>query len=268
MQILFKVIRLIATMCLVLNASQLIANNTTQLAVNAVPANTTVLLNTEKFKSKNDQIAYALGVSLGYYMGNSLKEQEKLGVKLDKDQLIAGIQDIFLNKSKLSSMDVNTTLQGFEAQIKAAAQVNIEQEARENESKGIKYRNAFAKEKGVKKTTTGLLYQVEKAGVGAAPKESDTITVNYRGTLINGVQFDSSYTRGAPLTLRLDSVIPGWTEGLKQIGKEGKIKLVIPPTLAYGKTEVPGIPVNSTLVFYIDLLDVKASLAVEGKKIK
>jgi FKBP-type peptidyl-prolyl cis-trans isomerases 1 len=81
--------------------------------------------------------------------------------------------------------------------------------------------------------------------------------VNYKGTLIDGKEFDNSYTRGEPLSFRLDGVIPGWTEGLKNIKKGGKIKLVIPPALAYGKTGVPGIPANSTLVFDVELLDIK-----------
>ncbi|NXC23397.1 FKB1A protein, partial [Corythaeola cristata] len=102
-----------------------------------------------------------------------------------------------------------------------------------------------------------LLYQVEKEGTGDAPKDSDTVVVNYKGTLIDGTEFDNSYTRGEPLSFRLDGVIPGWTEGLKHVKKGGKIKLVIPPNLAYGKNGVPGIPANSTLVFDVELLDIK-----------
>ena len=82
------------------------------------------------------------------------------------------------------------------------------------------------------------------------------MVVNYKGTLIDGKEFDNSYTRGEPLSFRLDGVIPGWTEGLKNIKKGGKIQLVIPPDLAYGKTGVPGIPANSTLVFDVELLDI------------
>lgn len=81
----------------------------------------------------------------------------------------------------------------------------------------------------MKTSKTGLLYKVEKEGAGDAPKDSDTVVVNYKGTLIDGKEFDNSYTRGEPLSFRLDGVIPGWTEGLKNIKKGGKIKLVIPP---------------------------------------
>ena len=209
------------------------------------------------FKNDDQKSAYALGASLGRYMENSLKEQEKLGIKLDKDQLIAGVQDAFADKSKLSDQEIEQTLQAFETRVKTAAQDRMEKDATENETKGKAFRDAFAKEKGVKTSSTGLLYKVEKAGTGDAPKDSDTVVVNYKGTLIDGKEFDNSYTRGEPLSFRLDGVIPGWTEGLKNIKKGGKIKLVIPPALAYGKTGVPGIPANSTLVFDVELLDIK-----------
>ena len=129
----------------------------------------------------------------------------------------------------------------------------------------VKMLNAYAKEKGVKTSSTGLVYQVVEAGKGEAPKDSDTVVVNYKGTLIDGKEFDNSYTRGEPLSFRLDGVIPGWTEGLKNIKKGGKIKLVIPPELAYGKAGVPGIPPNSTLVFDVELLDVKPAPKADAK---
>ncbi|MDU9089386.1 FKBP-type peptidyl-prolyl cis-trans isomerase, partial [Klebsiella pneumoniae] len=209
------------------------------------------------FKNDDQKSAYALGASLGRYMENSLKEQEKLGIKLDKAQLIAGVQDAFADKSKLSDQEIEQTLQAFETRVKTAAQQKMEKDATENEAKGKAFRDNFAKEKGVKTSKTGLLYKVEKEGAGDAPKDSDTVVVNYKGTLIDGKEFDNSYTRGEPLSFRLDGVIPGWTEGLKNIKKGGKIKLVIPPDLAYGKTGVPGIPANSTLVFDVELLDIK-----------
>lgn len=259
MKSLFKVTLLATTMTLALSATQVMAADAakTAAATSEEAAKPAEAPSTGKFNSDDEQAAYALGASLGRYMENSLKEQEKLGIKLDKAQLIAGVQDAFANQSKLNDADIEKTLQSFEARVKAAAQAKMEQDAKENEDKGGKYRDAFAKEKGVKKTESGLLYQVEKEGTGDAPKDSDTVVVNYKGTLIDGSVFDNSYDRGEPLSFRLDGVIPGWTEGLKQIKKGGKIKLVIPPTLAYGKTGVPGIPANSTLVFDVELLDVK-----------
>jgi len=175
------------------------------------------------------------------------------------------VQDAFAGKSKLTDKEIEQTLQSFEVRVKGAAQTKIEQDAKENAGKGEAYAAKFAKEKGVKKTDSGLLYQVAKEGSGDAPKDSDTVVVNYKGTLIDGSEFDNSYTRGEPLSFRLDGVIPGWTEGLKHVKKGGKIKLVIPPQLAYGKNGVPGIPANSTLVFDVELLDIKPAPKADEK---
>ncbi len=253
MKSLFKVTVLAATMAMALNAQVFAEENAGKAAAAPAPA----VSAEKKFDTDDQQAAYALGASLGRYMENSLKEQEKLGIKLDKTQLIAGVQDAFADKSKLTDQEIEQTLQGFEARVKASAQAKMEQDAKASEEAGKKYRDSFAKEKDVKTTKSGLMYQVEKEGTGEAPKDTDTVTVNYKGTLTDGSEFDNSYSRGEPLSFRLDGVIPGWTEGLKHIKKGGKIKLVIPPDLAYGKTGVPGIPANSTLVFDVELLDVK-----------
>lgn len=252
MKSLFKVTLLATTMTLALNTGAMAAE-----PVKASDSSTTSTT-TAKFNNDEQAAAYALGASLGRYMDNSLKEQEKLGIKLDKEQLIQGVQDAFADKSKLSDEEIEKTLQSFEGRVKEAAKTKMKQDAKENADKGTKYRDTFAKEKGVKKTNSGLLYQVEKEGTGAAPKDSDTVVVNYKGTLVDGTEFDNSYKRGEPLSFRLDGVIPGWTEGLKHLKKGGKIKMVIPPALAYGETGVPGIPANSTLVFDVELLDIKS----------
>ncbi|AFR05233.1 FKBP-type peptidyl-prolyl cis-trans isomerase [Pectobacterium carotovorum subsp. carotovorum PCC21] len=249
MKSLFKVTLLATTMALALNAGQALAADKAQASDTTAAA---------KFKNDEQAAAYALGASLGRYMDNSLKEQEKLGIKLDKDQLIAGVQDAFADKSKLTDEEIEKTLQGFEGKVKAAAEAKMKQDAKDNADKGAKYLESFAKEKGVKKTESGLLYKVEKEGSGNVPKDSDTVVVNYKGTLVDGSEFDNSYKRGEPLSFRLDGVIPGWTEGLKYVKKGGKIKLAIPPALAYGENGVPGIPANSTLVFDVELLDIKS----------
>ncbi|WP_058910342.1 FKBP-type peptidyl-prolyl cis-trans isomerase [Entomohabitans teleogrylli] len=259
MKSLFKVTLLASAMAVAFNAP--LASAADAAKKEAAPAQES----SSAFKNDDQKAAYALGASLGRYMENSLKEQEKLGIKLDKDQLIAGVQDAFGDKSKLSDQDIEQTLQTFEARVKTAAQEKMEKDAKENAEKGKAYRDTFAKEKNVKTTSTGLLYQVEKEGSGEVPKDTDTVVVNYKGTLIDGKEFDNSYTRGEPLSFRLDGVIPGWTEGLKHIKKGGKIKLVIPPELAYGKTGVPGIPANSTLVFDVELLDIKPAPKADEK---
>ncbi|EKY3200297.1 FKBP-type peptidyl-prolyl cis-trans isomerase [Cronobacter turicensis] len=258
MKSLFKVTLLTTTMAVAFNAPLTFA------APAAQQQNTAAADSKAAFQNDDQKSAYALGASLGRYMENSLKEQEKLGIKLDKNQLIAGVQDAFADKSKLSDQEIEQTLQAFETRVKGAAQAKVEKDATENETKGKAFRDKFAKEKGVKTSSTGLLYKVEKEGTGAAPKESDTVVVNYKGTLIDGQEFDNSYKRGEPLSFRLDGVIPGWTEGLKNIKKGGKIKLVIPPELAYGKNGVPGIPANSTLVFDVELLDINPAAKADA----
>ncbi|MFU0865858.1 FKBP-type peptidyl-prolyl cis-trans isomerase [Kluyvera ascorbata] len=258
MKSLFKVTLLATTMAVALNAPLTFAADAAAKAAPAADAKAAPAAGSKAaFKNDDQKSAYALGASLGRYMENSLKEQEKLGIKLDKDQLIAGVQDAFADKSKLSDQEIEQTLQAFETRVKTSAQAKMEKDAADNEAKGKAFRDKFAKEKGVKTAKSGLLYKVEKEGTGDAPKDSDTVVVNYKGTLTNGKEFDNSYTRGEPLSFRLDGVIPGWTEGLKNIKKGGKIQLVIPPDLAYGKTGVPGIPANSTLVFDVELLDIK-----------
>ncbi|ELY3760570.1 FKBP-type peptidyl-prolyl cis-trans isomerase [Cronobacter universalis] len=259
MKSLFKVTLLATTMAVAFNAPLTFAAPAAQQQNNTAAADSKAA-----FQNDDQKSAYALGASLGRYMENSLKEQEKLGIKLDKNQLIAGVQDAFADKSKLSDQEIEQTLQAFETRVKGAAQAKVEKDATENETKGKAFRDKFAKEKGVKTSSTGLLYKVEKEGTGAAPKESDTVVVNYKGTLIDGQEFDNSYKRGEPLSFRLDGVIPGWTEGLKNIKKGGKIKLIIPPELAYGKNGVPGIPANSTLVFDVELLDINPAAKADA----
>ena len=104
---------------------------------------------------------------------------------------------------------------------------------------------------------SGLMYQIENPGTGANPKPEETVKVHYTGTLVNGTVFDSSVQRGEPVEFQLDQVIPGWTEGLQKIAKGGKIKMYIPPQLAYGDEGRQGIPPASTLVFDVELIEIK-----------
>ncbi|MDK7757386.1 FKBP-type peptidyl-prolyl cis-trans isomerase [Providencia rettgeri] len=209
------------------------------------------------FKNAEERNAYALGASLGRYMQNSLEEQKTIGINLDKAQLLAGVQDAFNGKSKMTDAEVEETLRQFEGQVKEAADKKMKDESAANEKKGAEYREKYAKEKGVVKTKSGLLYKIEKDGTGAKPKADETVVVHYKGSLIDGTEFDSSYSRNEPLTIPLNSVIKGWTEGLVNLKKGGKMQLVIPADLAYGENGVPGIPANSTLVFDVELLDIK-----------
>lgn len=116
---------------------------------------------------------------------------------------------------------------------------------------------AFAAEPKEEKTLSGIGITILKEGTGANPKITDAVTVNYRGTLTNGQEFDSSYKRGQPATFPLTRVIACWTEGVQKIRVGGQARLVCPPELAYGNKNIPGIPPNSTLIFEVELLGIE-----------
>lgn len=116
---------------------------------------------------------------------------------------------------------------------------------------------AIAAEPKEEKTASGIVITKIKEGTGASPKSSDTVKVHYRGTLVNGKEFDSSYGRGQPASFPLNRVIPCWTEGMQTMKTGGKSKLVCPSNLAYGSRGIPGtIPPDSTLVFEVELLEI------------
>ena len=128
-----------------------------------------------------------------------------------------------------------------------------------NLQKGEAFLAENAKKEGVKVTASGLQYKVLQEGTGRSPKDTDTVVVNYRGTLISGKEFDSSYKRHKPATFPLNRVIPGWTEGVQLMKEGAKYQFTIPSKLAYGERGAPGgtIPPNSTLIFEIELISVK-----------
>jgi FKBP-type peptidyl-prolyl cis-trans isomerase FkpA len=121
------------------------------------------------------------------------------------------------------------------------------------------YLDKAAAEPGATKTTSGLIYREQRAGAGASPKETDTVKVNYRGTLVDGTEFDSSYKRNEPAQFPLNGVIKCWTEGLQKMKVGGKATLVCPSDLAYGDQGRPSIPGGASLVFEIELLDIVAA---------
>jgi len=125
--------------------------------------------------------------------------------------------------------------------------------------KGQAFLQENAKKEGVKTTASGLQYKVLTEGKGKSPKASDTVTVNYRGTLLDGTEFDSSYKRGEPISFPLNRVIPGWTEGVQLMKEGAKYQFYIPANLAYGKNGTPGGPIgpDETLIFDVELIKVQ-----------
>jgi FKBP-type peptidyl-prolyl cis-trans isomerase len=125
--------------------------------------------------------------------------------------------------------------------------------------KGVQFLAENATKKGVKVTPSGLQYEVITEGTGKSPKATDTVQVHYKGTLLDGTEFDSSYKRGQPATFPLNRVIPGWTEGVQLMKEGSKYKFFIPSKLAYGASGTPGGPIgpNEALIFEVELLKVQ-----------
>lgn len=128
----------------------------------------------------------------------------------------------------------------------------------ENTKANVAFFHQLKENKNVVELPSGLRYEILAQGDGPSPQPTDNVKVHYTGTLINGEVFDSSVERGQPAEFALNEVIPGWTEGIQKVNKGGKIKLYVPPHLAYGDDGRPGIPPSSTLVFEVELLDIKS----------
>src|SRR5437879_7550332 len=168
--------------------------------------------------------------------------------------LAAGIKDAIAGKPQLNPDQIKEVMTTFEK--------DMEQKQKEagdkNKAEGTKFLEENKKKESVKTTASGLQYKVLKDGNGAQPKKTDTVTVNYRGTLINGTEFDSSYKRGQPASFPVNGVIPGWSEALQLMKVGSKYQLFVPSNLAYGERAVsPDLSANSTLIFEVELLDAK-----------
>ncbi|MEW6999771.1 FKBP-type peptidyl-prolyl cis-trans isomerase [Colwelliaceae bacterium BS250] len=200
--------------------------------------------------------AYGLGASIGAYMSNNLTEQEKIGVVLDKELLIAGFTESINGAAQLEEDEIRTILMALDKEVndKKAAAATLANE--KNVTAGQEFLATNAIVEGVLVTESGLQYQVLTAAEGAKPVATDTVKVHYKGTLIDGTTFDSSYDRGEPIEFPLNGVIPGWTEGVQLMNVGSKYKFVIPSDLAYGPNGTGPIPGNATLVFEVELLDI------------
>ena len=187
-----------------------------------------------------------IGYAFGVMMGTSLKD-----FKLDVDygEVLRGLKDAEKKKDVDSASAQKVLQRAIEAMHK--------KEAAENLAKETEFLEKNAKNDGVKTTESGLQYEVLTEGTGAAPVLTDTVKVHYKGTLLDGSVFDSSYDRGNPVEFPLEAVIPGWTEGLQLMKVGSKYKFYIPSKIAYGERGVSQvIPPNSTLIFEVELLDI------------
>jgi FKBP-type peptidyl-prolyl cis-trans isomerase FklB len=192
--------------------------------------------------------------SLGYDFGNNLKRQ---GVDVNPDVLLSAVREgLEGKKPALSPEEIRDTL----LQLRKKLMVLQDRRYRELSTKNLEEGRAFLEanktKEGIHTLPSGLQYKVLREGEGPIPKATDTVTINYRGTLIDGKEFDSSYVRGKPLTAHVFGVIDGWTEALQLMKVGSKWQLFIPPDLAYGDRQYNRIQPNSTLIFEIELLSI------------
>jgi FKBP-type peptidyl-prolyl cis-trans isomerase len=192
-----------------------------------------------------------INYSLGHQIGNDLKRQ---GIEWSEPAMVKGIEDAISDtEPMMKPEEMLSTLMELKRTIVAEQKQKAEEQAMATAEEGENFLDENAKKPGVVTTKSGLQYQILEEGSGKSPSATDTVTVNYRGTRIDGAEFDSSYKRGNPLSFPLNGVVQGWTEGLQLIKEGGKIKLFIPPELAYGNR---GPLANQTLVFDVELISV------------
>ena len=226
--------RLVIILCLVLAAGPVLAGETLEL------------------KTKKDKVSYAIGLD----MGNNLKKSD---LEIDPDILARAIKDVMSGgKTVMTDQEAKETLMALQKEIQAKQQERNKALGEKNKKDGDEYLAKNKKKAGVKTLPSGLQYKVITEGKGKSPKATDTVTVNYAGTLIDGTEFDSSYKRGQPVSFPVGGVIKGWTEALQLMKEGSKWQLVIPADLAYGEQGRPGIPPNSVLIFEGELISIKA----------
>jgi len=223
-----------------------------KLCLIITPALTATLVcttvNAADLKSNKGKYSYAIG----FQIGSNLKREN---ADVDVDAIKQGIQDVLSDaKLKVSMQDMQAAVMQEQKDLLAKRQARGEKAKAEGDAFLAKNK----KEKGVKVLPSGIQYKIVKAGKGAKPKPTDTIVANYRGALINGTEFDSSYKRGQPASFAVNKVIKGWQEVLPLMPTGSTWKVFIPADLAYGERGAGAtIGPNETLVFDIELLEIK-----------
>jgi FKBP-type peptidyl-prolyl cis-trans isomerase FklB len=202
--------------------------------------------------NENDRVNY----SIGYQIGGDFERQ---GMKLNSEVLVKGIEDALGGADPLMTpSEMRTTLVELKRRIVAKENEKKKAAAEKNLKDGQAFLAENTKKPGVTTLPSGLQYRIIQEGDGIPPKPTDTVTVHYRGTLLDGTEFDSSYSRNQPATFRADRVIEGWKEALQRMKPGAKYELFIPSNLAYGERGGGGkIGPNSTLIFEVEMLSVQ-----------
>lgn len=216
----------------------------------------TPLFAAEPPKTEEQKTLYTIGLIVARQLSVFDLSPEEL------DMVKQGIMDA------VSGKKTNVEISAYSEKVQELARSRRKAQGEKLAASNKEFLENAAKEKGAVKTDSGLVFLSIKDGAGAAPGNTDTVKVNYRGTLPNGKEFDSSYKRGKPVEFKLDGVIKCWTEGLKMMKTGGKAKLVCPPNIAYGDTGAGELILpGATLVFEVELLEVKAD-SKQGTTIK
>ncbi|MBT8065426.1 MAG: FKBP-type peptidyl-prolyl cis-trans isomerase [Xanthomonadales bacterium] len=206
-----------------------------------------------ELETKEQKLGYIIGMDIGA----SLKQQ---GGDMDLDALISAIRATYNDEPLAMTTEEATAIRNeFIAERRAAAEEERKSVAAKNAAEGDAFLLENRNKEGVVVTDSGLQYKVLTPGEGPKPAATDKVTVHYRGTLLNGQEFDSSYSRNQPATFGLNQVIPGWTEGVQLMPVGSKYQFFIPSGLAYGENGPPSIGPNATLIFEVELL------SIEGK---
>ncbi|WP_321370626.1 FKBP-type peptidyl-prolyl cis-trans isomerase [uncultured Desulfuromusa sp.] len=202
-------------------------------------------------KSQQEKVGYAIGMNIATNM-----MQQKLDI--DADQLAAGLTAVLKGEETVLSLEeMGQILTAFQQEMQMKQMAEMAAEAAKNEKLAQEYLEKNGKLDGVVTLDSGLQYKVITAGEGASPKADSNVQVHYKGTLLDGTEFDSSYKRGEPATFPVNGVIPGWTEALQLMKEGAKWQLVIPASLAYAERGAPPlIPPNATLIFDVELLKI------------
>lgn len=196
-----------------------------------------------------------LGYIIGMDIGKSLRDQ---GTNVDLDTLMEAISSTYKGEDlAMTAEEAKTIREEYVKKMQAAQKAESEATSQDNLAEGQKFLAENKAKEGVQTTASGLQYKVLTMGDGAKPAATDTVKVHYRGTLLDGTEFDSSYSRNEPISFGLNKVIAGWTEGMQLMPTGSKFIFYILPELAYGEGGGGPIPPNSTLVFEVELLEIE-----------
>jgi FKBP-type peptidyl-prolyl cis-trans isomerase len=218
----------------------------------AAPANASAP--SSALKDQKDKLSYALGMNLGSHLRLD-------DIAVDPNLILQGLKDsIAGSKTLMTEEEAGSALKQLQTDLRAKQEAKMAKDGESNKKEGEAFLAANKSKPGVVVLPSGLQYKILTTGTGAKPKASDTVVCNYRGTLISGKEFDSSYKRGEPATFPVSGVIKGWTEALQLMPVGSKWQLFIPSDLAYG-AQGPNSDIgpNATLIFEVELISIKAA---------